>query len=197
MAFKLDKNVPLRSITLLDLSDGNRKTVGYFLTDLAKYPSFNPRMRGRYNGYVILGKNHPFDGAKDILGNYDVHGGITFANKLKDFNIDPYPELWAYADNWVVGFDTAHAGDTAENWGLDKTVDETIKLSQLMNKVEDYIEVELKNITSRIFFYIEGVKDIIYFYDGVEDRLFETNGACFTHIETFITPHKIKILYKY
>ena len=66
-----------------------------------------------------------------------------------------------------------------------------------MNKVEDYIEVELKNITSRIFFYIEGVKDIIYFYDGMEDILFETNGACFTHIETFITPHKIKILYKY
>lgn len=197
MAFKLDKNVPLRSITLLDLPDGNRKTVGYFLTDLAKYPSFDPALRGRYNGYVILGKNHPFDGTRDIIGNYDVHGGITFANKLKDFNIDPYPELWAYADNLVVGFDTAHAGDNAENWGLDKTVDETIKLSQLMNKVEDYIEVELKNITSRIFFYIEGVKDIIYFYDGVEDRLFETNGACFTHIETFITPHKIKILYKY
>ena len=105
--------------------------------------------------------------------------------------------MWAYADNWVVGFDTAHAGDNAENWGLDKTVNETIKLSQLMNKVEDYIEVELKNITSRIFFYIEGVKNIIYFYDGIEDRLFETNGACFTHIETFITPHKIKILYKY
>lgn len=57
--FKLDKNVPLRSITLLDLPDDSRKTVGYFLTDLVKYPSFDPTMRGRYNGYVILGKKSP------------------------------------------------------------------------------------------------------------------------------------------
>lgn len=87
--FKLDKNVPLRSITLLDLPDSSSKVVGYFLSDLVKYPSFDPTMRGRYNGYVVLGKNHPFSGTRDIIGNYDVHGGITFANKLKDFNIDP------------------------------------------------------------------------------------------------------------
>lgn len=175
MAFKLDKNVPLRSITLLDLPDGNRKTVGYFLTDLVKYPSFDFAMRGRYNGYVILGKNHPFDGARDIIGNYNVHGGITFANKLKDFNIDPYPELWAYADNWVIGFDTAHAGDNAENWGLDKTVDETIKLSQLMNKIDDYIEVDLRDVRESIFFKVKGHKNV-YFYDGIEELLFAINA---------------------
>ena len=173
--FKLDKNVPLRSITLLDLPDGNRKTVGYFLTDLVKYPSFDPALRGRYNGYVILGKNHPFDGARDIIGNYDVHGGITFTNKLKDFNIDPYPELWAYADNWVVGFDTAHAGDNVNNWDLDKTVNETIKLSQLMNKIDDYIEVDLRDVRESIFFKVKGHENV-YFYDGIEELLFAINA---------------------
>lgn len=193
--FKLDKNVPLRSITLLDLPDGNRKTVGYFLTDLVKYPSFNPTMRGRYNGYVILGKDHPFDGARDIIGNYDVHGGITFANKLKDFNLDPYPELWAYADNWVVGFDTAHCGDNAENWSLERTIDETIKLSQLMNKVEEYMEVDLGAVTSRIFFKAKGHKNV-FFYDGMQDELFAINGE-----EAIKAPMfgkvEIKILQKY
>jgi hypothetical protein len=193
--FKLDKNVPLRSITLLDLPDSSSKVVGYFLTDLVKYPNFDPTMRGRYNGYVILGKNHPFSGIRDIIGNYDVHGGITFANKLKDFNIDPYPELWAYADNWVVGFDTAHAGDNAENWGLDKTVDETIKLLQLMNKVEDYIEVNLKQINERIFFKTKG-DDYIYFYDGIAEKLYKTNGAEVT--KTFMPSNlKIKLLHRY
>lgn len=192
--FKLDKNVALRSITILNNAD-TEKVVGYFLSDLSKYPTFDPTLRGRYNGYVILGENHPFDGARDIIGNYDVHGGITFANKLKDFNIDPYPELWAYADNWVVGFDTAHAGDNTENWDLDKTVNETIKLSQLMNEVEDYIEVNLKQITQRIFFKIKG-DDKIYFYDGIEEKLFETNGAEVT--KTFIPSKQlIKVLHRY
>lgn len=193
--FKLDKNVPLRSITLLDLPDSGSKVIGYFLTDLVKYPSFDPTMRGRYNGYVILGQNHPFSGTRDIIGNYDVHGGITFANKLKNFNLDPYPELWAYADNWVVGFDTAQAGDNAENWGLDKTVNETIKLLQLMNKVEDYIEVDLKQINERIFFKTKG-DDYIYFYDGIAEKLYKTNGAEVT--KTFMPSNlKIKVLHRY
>lgn len=193
--FKLDKNVPLRSITLLDLPDDSRKTVGYFLTDLVKYPSFDPTMRGRYNGYVILGKNHPFDGERDIIGNYDVHGGITFANKLKDFNIDPYPELWAYADNWVVGFDTAHAGDNALDWDLDKTVDETIKLSQLMNKVGDYIEVDLQTITGRFFFKIKD-KDGVYFYDDLRGDMLKITDEEVTRAR-LIGKIKIKVLDKY
>ena len=193
--FKLDKNVPLRSITLLDLPDDSRKTVGYFLTDLVKYPSFDPTMRGRYNGYVILGKNHPFDGERDIIGNYDVHGGITFANKLKDFNIEPYPELWAYADNWVVGFDTAHAGDNAENWDLEKTVNETIKLSQLMNKVGDYIEVDLQTITGRFFFKIKD-KDGVYFYDDLREDMLKITDEEVTRTR-LIGKIKIKVLDKY
>ena len=193
--FKLNKNVPLRSITLLDLPDSGSKVVGYFLSDLVKYPSFDPTMRGRYNGYVILGKNHSFSGTRDIIGDYDVHGGITFANKLKDFNLDPYPELWSYADNWVVGFDTAHAGDNAENWGLDKTVNETIKLLQLMNKVEDYIEVDLRGITKTIFFKVKGHKNV-YYYDGIEEVLFAINGDEVVKAPMF-GKVEVKILHQY
>ena len=193
--FKLDKNVPLRSITLLDLPDSGSKVVGYFLSDLVKYPSFDPTMRGRYNGYVILGKNHPFSGTRDIIGDYDVHGGITFANKLKDFNIDPYPELWAYADNWVVGFDTAHAGDNALDWDLEKTFAETIKLSQLMNKVEDYIEVDLRGVSKTIFFKVKGHKNV-YYYDGIEEVLFAINGDEVVKAPMF-GKVEIKILHKY
>lgn len=192
--FKLDKNVPLRSITLLDLPDSGSKVVGYFLSDLVKYPSFDPTMRGRYNGYVILGQNHPFSGTRDIIGNYDVHGGITFANKLKDFNIDPYPELWAYADNWVVGFDTAHAGDNALDWDLEKTFAETIKLSQLMNKVEDYIEVDLRGITKTIFFKVKGHKNV--YYDGIEEVLFAINGDEVVKAPMF-GKVEIKVLHQY
>lgn len=193
--FKLDKNVPLRSITLLDLPDSSSKVVGYFLSDLVKYPSFDPTMRGRYNGYVILGKNHPFSGTRDIIGNYDVHGGITFANKLKDFNIDPYPELWAYADNWVVGFDTAHTGDNALDWDLEKTFAETIKLSQLMNKVEDYIEVDLRGVSKTIFFKVKGHKNV-YYYDGIEEVLFAINGDEVVKAPMF-GKVEIKILHQY
>lgn len=193
--FKLDKNVPLRSITLLDLPDGGSKVVGYFLSDLVKYPSFDPTMRGRYNGYVILGRNHPFSGTRDIIGDYDVHGGITFTNKLKDFNIDPYPELWAYADNWVVGFDTAHAGDNALDWDLEKTFAETIKLSQLMNKVEDYIEVDLRGISKTIFFKVKGHKNV-YYYDGIEEVLFAINGEEVVKAPMF-GKVEIKILHQY
>jgi hypothetical protein len=53
--------------------------------------------QGNWNGYVILPKNHQYDGE-----NYDnipvnVHGGLTYSNQ----------EL----SGWVIGFDTAHVGD--------------------------------------------------------------------------------------
>lgn len=109
--------------------------------------------------------------------------------------LTPYPELWAYADNWVVGFDTAHAGDNALDWGLEKTFDETIKLSQLMNKVEDYIEVDLRSITKTIFFKVKGHKNV-YYYDGIEEVLFAINGEEVVKAPMF-GKVEIKILHQY
>lgn len=195
--FKLDKNVPLRNITLLTNKD-SENIVGYFLSDLSKYPDFDPNRRGRYNGYVILAQDHPLAGERDIIGDYDVHGGITFANKLKDFNIDPYPELWRYADNWVVGFDTAHGGDTALNWDFVRTKDETVKLLNLMANVSEYNAIDLRGITKTIFFKIKG-DDNIYFYDGIEEVLFKIKDGEVIKSPPMVSglELKIKILHKY
>lgn len=198
MNFKLDKNVALRNITLAITSKADKElVVGYFLSDLSKYPKFDPNLRGRYNGYVILGKDHPFNGVRDIIGDYDVHGGITLANKLKDFNLEPYPELWAYADHWVVGFDTAHVGDNDLKWTLERATDETRNLYALMLTVEEYQNVYLRDISARAFFKIKDCENI-YFYDGFEERLFKI-GADVVELKFPETPymHKIKILHKF
>ena len=192
MSFKLDKNVALRNITLAITSKADKDLVlGYFLSDLSKYPNFDPVMRGRYNGYVILGKDHLLVDKKDFLGDYDVHGGITFANKLKDFNIDPYPELWAYADNWVVGFDTAHAGDNYEKWSLQRTISETCKFYMLMCNVDEYRDVYLTDFSDNIVFKFKD-DTAVYLYDSMREKLFKISNNEFKE-QNYIKSSKVKI----
>jgi hypothetical protein len=76
------------------------------------------------NGYVFLPRNHPFYGKDYDELNIDVHGSLTFGEKFKssyfhqwiedkeyygDVNLDNYLKLNEY---WVIGFDTAHSGDS-------------------------------------------------------------------------------------
>jgi hypothetical protein len=68
---------------------------------------------GYANGYVGVPKEHPWYGKHydEIESSYDisVHGGLTFAGKLKEDS----------EDYWYVGFDTAHYRDNSHN--CDKT----------------------------------------------------------------------------
>jgi hypothetical protein len=57
---------------------------------------------GQLNGYVAIPKGHKCYGrGDDDVLNVIVHGGLTYASEDKETN------------EWVVGFDTNHAGDFA------------------------------------------------------------------------------------
>lgn len=119
--------------------------IGKFLMDNTEYfKSVEDNLRkygmpthfhgGYFNGYVAVLPEHPFygkdyDEIDDLLDKKDfyVHGGLTFANDDKDF----CPELSKhFSDYWILGFDTRHAGDTAEYWTEERTWEETEKLLQ-------------------------------------------------------------------
>lgn len=73
--------------------------------------------RGWGNGYVALPRRHPYFG----LGHYEinerlehyVHGGLTFSRNSDD--IKEWEEVAGMSDMWIIGWDTAHWGDTIEN----------------------------------------------------------------------------------
>lgn len=114
--------------------------IGYFLSDTTSLlPS---KFFGTHNGYVILDHDHPLSGMDydDIHQKYDieVHGGMTFSAKLSLFQhigeLTGSPILADYRNYWVLGFDTKHAGDNAENWNKENTLKETKAfVEQLMN----------------------------------------------------------------
>lgn len=60
---------------------------------------------GCVNGYLSVPNGHPWHGKYYV--DADVHGGLTYA--ADRVPIEPHPQ--AIGDEWVLGFDTAHAGD--------------------------------------------------------------------------------------
>ena len=116
--------------------------VGFFLSDISSIRS-TELLFGTHNGYVILDRNHPISGMyySDIDEKYDieVHGGITFSNRLSTFkhstDFSETPELLDYQDYWVLGFDTQHAGDNAEKWNAESTLKETERFAEQLMKI--------------------------------------------------------------
>jgi hypothetical protein len=90
--------------------------------------------KGWGNGYVALPPTHPLylgtldsitDNSLiqikiDLVGSLDVHGGITYNDFGDGVN--------APIDWWVLGFDTAHYGDTLEKWPKEAVEAETKRL---------------------------------------------------------------------
>jgi hypothetical protein len=68
-------------------------------------------------GYALIPPEHELHGKHyDDIEGIDVHGGLTFADIVDEplmshFGVDPKFEGY-----WMVGFDTAHAGDNLEKW---------------------------------------------------------------------------------
>lgn len=129
----------LEEITILPTPKNG--VIGYFLSDTTSLlPS---KFFGTHNGYVILDHDHPLSGMDydDIHQNYDIeaHGGITFSNRLSIFkhstDFSETPELLDYQDHWVLGFDTQHAGDTAEKWNAESTLKETEAFAEQLMKI--------------------------------------------------------------
>lgn len=76
--------------------------------------------RGFGNGYVILPKGHPMHGKGYDDIDVDVHGGLTFASSADEITWDKLTEKDKGA--WIIGFDTAHWGDSRTNWPDEETV---------------------------------------------------------------------------
>jgi hypothetical protein len=65
-----------------------------------KYVSFD---RGWGNGYVAIPEGHPWFGKDyDSIEQVEINGGLTFSDMINGM--------------WVIGFDTAHYGDTMTRW---------------------------------------------------------------------------------
>jgi hypothetical protein len=92
------------------------------------------------NGYVIVPKEHPIYKIHYDNINVDINGGLTFSRLVEDLiksnwkgfdNITIPEEL---KNGWIVGFDTAHYGDTLERWSKEAVEAETERLKeQLIN----------------------------------------------------------------
>jgi len=111
-------------------------------------------------GYVIVPAGHVAYGyclkeSKNLFvvePVFDVHGKVTFCRlmtgrikeKLEKFFSREFPE-----NSILIGFDTAHPGDTIENWSEEHVVEETRRLLKQVNEfdqpiVEESMTSELK-----------------------------------------------------
>lgn len=104
---------------------------------------------GEYNGYVAFDKELPesWQGARDFdLDNtlddlVSVHGGITYDEPMSEFENEPIiplteiPSPKALKTFRCIGFDTLHAGDTAEKWPIDAVKAETLRLKEQIEKL--------------------------------------------------------------
>lgn len=75
------------------------------------------------NGYVSLPPDHPYHGADYDEIPVDVHGGITYGD--------------ADGEDWKVGFDTAHSGDTSVNWPRERVEEETLRLKEQLERLAE------------------------------------------------------------
>jgi hypothetical protein len=84
------------------------------------------------NGYVIIPPGHPAHGKHYDEIDVDVHGGLTLSGPAIDWEYIPEgtPE-----DHWIFGFDTAHYGDSLENWSEEAVKAETQRLVEQFEKM--------------------------------------------------------------
>ena len=90
------------------------------------------------NGYVIIPKGHELHGKHYDDINVDVHGGLTYSDKLTEDIASmffPKDDLKDDIGGWLVGFDCAHYGDTLETCPKEYVESETEKLRE---QLENY-----------------------------------------------------------
>jgi len=99
---------------------------------VAKFTQENDLERyGWGNGYAIIHPTHPLYDVKYIP--IDVHGGITYDKYIKD-------ETWNgefIREGRILGFDTAHCGDTPETMPESVVIEE---LKMFVFELENYYE---------------------------------------------------------
>lgn len=87
------------------------------------------------NGYVVIPPGHPAHGVDYDNINVEVHYGLTFGQTVTEDMFELFPSLDKDdIGGWLVGFDTAHYGDTIHKWPTEAVLEETERLVyQLQN----------------------------------------------------------------
>ena len=127
-----------------------------FLHDIDNSYVGTLKTRGQYNGYLAIPAEYS-DIIKDETNPYTLydliaevqdapHGGVTYCHEEKDdfFYDGMIPLIDIYGmdrTNYIIiGFDTAHFGDTWEKWTAKQTYEETMRFYII---VKQYIESHL------------------------------------------------------
>jgi hypothetical protein len=53
-----------------------------------------------------------------------VHGGLTFSESVKNLNLEKWlpKDIEVSETDWIIGFDTAHYGDSMDRWPTEESV---------------------------------------------------------------------------
>lgn len=102
--------------------------------------SFSAIEHGWGNGYVLIPPGHPFHGKSyneiHDMAEINVNGGLTFSELVDEDMLKHWNDLdEEYLGFWMVGFDTAHYGDTLERWPEESVQAETDRLAK---QIESY-----------------------------------------------------------
>ena len=75
---------------------------------------------GYGNGYAVLPIGHKYHSIDYYNIDVDVHGGLTFSCLADELD---WPEIIESDKGcWIIGFDTAHYGDSLNNWPDENSV---------------------------------------------------------------------------
>lgn len=95
------------------------------------------------NGYVIIPEGHICHGKDyDYIEHYYniyVHGGLTFSEWAKDLRQEKWlpDSVETMETDWIIGFDTAHYGDSLDRWPDENSVlAECQRLIEQLNKLK-------------------------------------------------------------
>ena len=93
-----------------------------------KFPTPYSAIFGDYDGYVVIGKDHPYfnEGTNNI--SVEIHGGLTYDSYGILCQLPELKQEYATEDYRIIGFNTAHSGDSIEKWTKERTEKETCKL---------------------------------------------------------------------
>jgi|SRR3990167_3032617 len=83
------------------------------------------------NGYVVLDKDHKYFGKHYDDIPVDAHGGLTYSSMIDEEMITRFIGLNKEdIGKFMIGFDTAHLGDTKEKWTKEKVKEEAERLME-------------------------------------------------------------------
>lgn len=81
------------------------------------------------NGYVLIPEGHPYYNTDYDDIDVNIHGGLTFGKIIDDEMIEKWNELSPEDKGYyMIGFDTAHLGDSLDNWPKERVQAEAERL---------------------------------------------------------------------